>query len=51
MSYLFDNDVSVVFSANNVTDEPNLIEYGVSDTLGEYKSFGRQYYLGVNWRY
>jgi len=51
MSYLFDNDISVVFSANNLTDEPNLIEYGVSGTLGEYKTFGRQYYLGMNWTY
>ena len=51
MSYLFENNISVVFSVYNLTDEPNIIEYGVSGTLGEYKGFGRQYYLGVNWKY
>ena len=51
MSYLFENNIGVVFSVYNLTDEPNVIEYGVSGTLGEYKGFGRQYYLGVNWKY
>jgi phosphoribosylformimino-5-aminoimidazole carboxamide ribotide isomerase len=51
VSYLFDNNISIVLSGNNLTDEPNQVEYGVSGALGEYRSFGRQYYLGINWTY
>lgn len=51
MSYLFENNIGIVLSVYNLTDEPNLIEYGVGGTLGEYKGFGRQYFLGVNWKY
>ena len=50
-SYAFDNGLSVVFSANNLTDEENIIEYGVDNAFGEYKEFGRQYYFGVNYQY
>jgi phosphoribosylformimino-5-aminoimidazole carboxamide ribotide isomerase len=50
-SYAFDNGLSVVLSANNITDEENTIEYGQSNLLGEYKEFGRQIYLGVNYQY
>lgn len=51
MSYAFDNGISVVLSGNNLTDEPARIEYGVPGLLGEYRIFGRQYYLGVNYQY
>jgi phosphoribosylformimino-5-aminoimidazole carboxamide ribotide isomerase len=51
VSYAFDNGISVVFSGNNLTDEPARIEYGVSGLLGEYRTFGRQYYLGINYQY
>ena len=51
MSYAFDNGISVVLSGNNLTDEANIIEYGIAGGAGEYKSFGRQYYLGVNFVY
>ena len=51
VSYLFENNISVVFSGNNLTDEPNEVEYGTAGTLGEYRTFGRQYYLGFNWSY
>ena len=51
MSYAFDNGLSVVLSGNNLTDEPARIEYGVPGLLGEYRIFGRQYYLGVNFQY
>ena len=50
-SYAFENGISVVLSGNNLTDEANVIEYGISGAPGEYKSFGRQYYLGINYRY
>ena len=51
MSYSFDNGFSVVLSGNNLTDEENVIEYGVDGAFGEYKQFGRQYYVGVNYQY
>ncbi|MDJ0698903.1 MAG: TonB-dependent receptor [Woeseiaceae bacterium] len=51
MSYAFDNGLSVVFAANNITNEDSVSEYGVSGLLGEYREFGRQLYLGVNYVY
>jgi iron complex outermembrane recepter protein len=51
VSYAFENGVSVVFSGNNLTNEASKIEYGISGLLGEYREFGRQYYLGVNYQY
>ena len=51
VSYAWDNGLSVVLSGNNLTDEAAIIEYGVSGLLGEYREFGRQYYLGVNYQY
>jgi phosphoribosylformimino-5-aminoimidazole carboxamide ribotide isomerase len=51
VSYAFENGLSVVLSGNNLTDEPAIIEYGVTGLLGEYKEFGRQFYLGVNYQY
>jgi phosphoribosylformimino-5-aminoimidazole carboxamide ribotide isomerase len=50
-SYAFDNGFSVVISGNNLTDEENIIEYGIAGAFGEYKEFGRQFYLGVNYQY
>lgn len=50
-SYLWENGLAVVFSVNNLTDEPNIVEYGVDDAFGEYREFGRQFYLGVNYKY
>jgi iron complex outermembrane receptor protein len=51
VSYAWDNGLSVVLSGNNLTNEPAIIEYGVPGLLGEYREFGRQYYLGVNYQY
>jgi phosphoribosylformimino-5-aminoimidazole carboxamide ribotide isomerase len=52
MSYNWpDLGLSVVASANNLTDEESIISYGVSGTLGEIRQFGRQFYLGVNYQY
>ncbi|BFM10086.1 TonB-dependent receptor [Simiduia litorea] len=50
-SYAFDNGIDVVFSINNLTNEPDVLEYGADNAFGEYKEFGRQYYLGVNYSY
>ena len=51
VSYAFDNGVMLVLSGDNLTDEANIIEYGVNGTLGEYKQFGRQFYFGINFVY
>ncbi|GAB2526728.1 TonB-dependent receptor [Microbulbifer agarilyticus] len=51
VSYGFENGIDVVFSANNLTDEADVKAYGVEGALGEYSEFGRQFYLGVNYKY
>mgnify|MGYP001826343160 CR=1 FL=1 len=51
VSYAFDNGLSIVLSGNNLTNEENVIEYGVGGAFGEYKEFGRQYYFGINYKY
>ena len=51
VSYAFENGLMLVLSGDNLTDEENIIEYGVYGTLGEYKQFGRQFYVGLNWVY
>ena len=38
-------------TVNNLTDEDSVTSYAVPGTLGEIRRFGRQYYLGVNYRY
>lgn len=50
-SYAFDMGLEVVLQANNLTDEPNRQDYGVSSALGEYNSYGRQFYVGVNYSF
>ncbi|MDJ0906406.1 MAG: TonB-dependent receptor [Woeseiaceae bacterium] len=51
VGYAFDNGLSIVVSGNNLTDEENIIEYGVDGAFGEFKQFGRQYYFGLNYKY
>jgi phosphoribosylformimino-5-aminoimidazole carboxamide ribotide isomerase len=46
-----DLGLSVVLSGNNLTDEEAVSSYAVSGTLGEVRTFGRQFYLGVNYQY
>ncbi|ABD79851.1 TonB-dependent receptor [Saccharophagus degradans] len=50
-SYAFDMGLEVVLQANNLTDEPNKQDYGSSSLLGEYSSYGRQFYVGVNYAF
>jgi len=50
-SYSFENGIMLVVSGDNLTDEENIIEYGVDGALGEYKQFGRQFYVGINYVY
>ena len=48
---MFDNSIGIVISGTNLTDEGDILEYGVDDAFGEYKIFGRQYFLGLNYKY
>lgn len=50
-SYAFENGVELIFEANNLTDEANIASYGEDAALGEYKTFGRTYYLGFNYKF
>ena len=50
-SYAFDNGIDVLFEITNLTDEPVILSYGNDARLGEYKTFGRQFYLGVNYKF
>lgn len=51
VSYDFDNGLTAVAQVNNLTDEPNVGNYGNELLNGEYSEFGRQYYLGVNFSF
>ncbi|WDD98018.1 TonB-dependent receptor [Thalassomonas actiniarum] len=50
-TYSFDNGVDAVLQVNNLTDEANTTNYGTSLASGEYKKFGRQFFLGVNYSF
>ena len=49
--YSFEMGMDVVFSVNNLTDEPNTGYFGSESATGTISYFGRQYYLGVNYRF
>lgn len=51
MSYSFDNGIDLYLQANNLTDAPSTTNYGSSAAMGEYKSFGRQFFFGVGYKY
>ncbi|BFM12923.1 TonB-dependent receptor [Simiduia litorea] len=50
-SYGFDSGVDLIFSINNLTDEPNIGYFGTESATGTISYFGRQYYLGVNYTF
>ncbi|WP_440053327.1 TonB-dependent receptor [Pseudoalteromonas sp. T1lg65] len=50
-SYSFENGVEAVLQINNLTNEPNTTNYGTQRATGEYKEFGRQYFLGFNYSF
>jgi len=49
-SYKLDNGLEFVFQANNLTDEPSKTYFGTEAQTGSIQYFGRQYFLGVNYR-
>ncbi|WP_017446650.1 TonB-dependent receptor [Gayadomonas joobiniege] len=48
-SYKFDEQLSVLFQANNLTDAPTRSYFGIEEKTGTLQYFGRQFYLGVNY--
>ncbi|HWV14580.1 MAG TPA: TonB-dependent receptor [Cellvibrio sp.] len=50
-SYKFDNGIEAVIQLNNATDEGFVSSYGSDSVLGEVKEFGRQYFVGINYKY
>jgi iron complex outermembrane recepter protein len=50
-SYSFDNGIDIIFEANNITNAASITSYGETSALGEYKEFGRQYYVGANYKF
>ncbi len=50
-SYEFENGVKLVFQVNNLTDEPSKTYFGKEDQTGSIQYFGRQYFVGMNYKY
>lgn len=49
-SYEFENGLEFVFQVNNLTDEPSKTYFGTEDQTGSIQYFGRQYFVGVNYK-
>jgi len=49
-SYSIDDNFSVMFQAINLTDEPTKSYFGQEAQTGTIQFFGRQYFLGVNYK-
>lgn len=49
-SYEFENGVEFVFQVNNLTDEPSKTYFGSEAQTGSIQYFGRQYFVGVNYK-
>jgi iron complex outermembrane recepter protein len=50
-SYAFDNGIDIIFEANNLTNAASITSYGETSALGEYKEFGRQFFIGANYKF
>ncbi|MFT7562181.1 MAG: iron complex outermembrane receptor protein [Flavobacteriales bacterium] len=50
-SYTLDSGVQFVIQANNLTDEASVVNYGEAGQLGSFATYGRQFYLGVNYQF
>jgi iron complex outermembrane receptor protein len=48
-SYAFETGLKVLFQVNNLTDEPNKTYFGQTHQTGTLQSFGRQYFVGLNY--
>lgn len=50
-SYKLENGVEFIFQVNNLTDEPSKTYFGTEDQTGSIQYFGRQYFVGLNYKY
>lgn len=50
MSYNYTEQLQVFFSVDNITDEPNISFFGNRAQTGTIQYFGRNMYLGVNYK-
>jgi TonB-dependent receptor len=49
-AYMFTDSIGLVGQVNNLTNEVNSTNFGSPWAVGEAKRFGRQYFLGLNYR-
>lgn len=49
-AYELESGLEFVFQVNNLTDEPSRTYFGTEAQTGSIQYFGRQYFLGVNYR-
>lgn len=50
-SYAFDSGVDITFQILNLTDEPTRTFFGTQAQTGTLQNFGRQFYLGANYKF
>ena len=50
-SYNIDDNTSVLFQVNNLTDEPTKTFFGRPEITGTIQFFGRQFFLGANYKF
>ncbi|MBE8168779.1 MAG: TonB-dependent receptor [Shewanella sp.] len=48
-SYMFTEDLSMLFQVNNFTDEPTKSYFGKQANTGTIQYFGREFYVGFNY--
>ena len=50
-SYNIDDNTSILFQVNNLTDEPTKTYFGRRELTGTIQYFGRQFFLGANYKF
>ncbi len=50
-SYNLSDELSLLFQVNNLTDEPTKTFFGQKDVTGTIQFFGRQFFLGANYKF
>lgn len=49
-SYEINENLGILFQANNITDEPTKSYFGTEDRTGTIQYFGTQYFLGITYQ-
>ncbi len=50
LKYDINDNLSVKFDINNITDEPEYYYWGKSDRLSQYDEYGRTYSIGIRYK-